>query len=417
MACAEGSPDERSDPGPVPQALAGLRVVECGEMVAAAYAAKLMADLGAQVVKVEPPQGDPARQRGPFPGGTPDPEKSGLFLYLNLNKLGITLDLRRKQGQELLGRLAAWADLLVHNYPPPLMAELGLDYQPLSAINPRLVMTSITRFGLTGPHRDYKGYEITSAHSGGWASLSPGALEDPELPPLKAFGQQADFQAGVNAAIASLGALYARLVSGQGQHIDVSIQECIAANLEASFVHWTYGGRVASRLGQRMLGPWGMLQCRDGLLFVVCVEEDQWQRFLEVLGNPEWGSWEVFGDRLQRAEKLDVLTPLMEEITRGWTVDALYQACQARRVPAAPVATIADLLASDHLQARGFFVQAHHPAAGTLTYPGAPYKFGETPWQLRRPAPFLGQDNEEVYCGWLGLSTAELAALRRQGLV
>src|SRR6266849_6240731 len=152
------------------QGLEGVKVLELGYMVSAAYATKLMADLGADVIKVEEPDGDRARQRGPFPQGIVDPEQSGLFLYLNTNKRGCTLDLRHDR--ETLARLVAWADLLVHNYPPAEMAALGIDYPTFRAINPRLVMCSITPFGLTGPHKDYHAYELTVAHGGGWAWLS-----------------------------------------------------------------------------------------------------------------------------------------------------------------------------------------------------------------------------------------------------
>ncbi|MBI3797719.1 MAG: CoA transferase, partial [Deltaproteobacteria bacterium] len=168
------------------QGLEGVKVLELGNMVSAAYATKLMADLGADVIKVEDPAGDQARQRGPFPGGIVDAEKSGLFLYLNTNKRGITLDLRHEP--ENLSRLVAWADLLIHNYPPLQMAELGIDYNRFRQLNPRLVMCSITPFGLTGPYKDYKAYELTLTNGGGWAWLSPGASDRSDSPPLKAFG-------------------------------------------------------------------------------------------------------------------------------------------------------------------------------------------------------------------------------------
>ena len=172
------------------QGLEGVRVLELGHMVSAAYTTKLLSDLGADVVKVEEPQGDHARQRGPFPGGSPHREKSGLFLALNTNKRSVTLDLRESQDQKQLHQLLGWADILVHNYTPSRMIELGVDYEAFHQINPRLVMCSITPFGLTGPHRNYKAYELTLAHGGGWAWLSPGASDRPDLPPLKAFGHQ-----------------------------------------------------------------------------------------------------------------------------------------------------------------------------------------------------------------------------------
>src|SRR5262245_6898914 len=180
------------------QGLEGVKVLELGNMVSAAYATKLMADLGADVIKVEEPGGDHARRRGPFSRGVVDQEQSGLFLALNTNKRGITLDLQEER--ETLLRLVAWADLLVHNYAPAQMAELGIEYTTFCEINPQLVMCSITPFGLTGPHKDYKAYELTMAHGGGWAWLSPGGSDRADLPPLKAAGHQANFQGGLAAA-------------------------------------------------------------------------------------------------------------------------------------------------------------------------------------------------------------------------
>ena len=196
------------------QLLSGIKVVECGNMVSAAYAGKLLADFGADVVKVEEPQGDSARQRGPFPGDTPHAEKSGLFLYLNANKQGVTLNLRAAKGQAVLQSLCAQADILLHNYSPRDMAGLGLDYAKLSQINPGLIMTSISYFGQTGPHRDYNAYDLTASNAGGWACISPGASDYPDLPPLKAFGHQTDFQGGVHAGVATLGAYYHKCITG-----------------------------------------------------------------------------------------------------------------------------------------------------------------------------------------------------------
>src|SRR5581483_6786678 len=275
------------------QLLTGLKVVECGNMVSAPYLGKLLADLGAEVVKVEEPGGDPARKRGPFPGDTPHAEKSGLFLYLNANKQGVTLNLRTPRGHALLQSLCANADLVIHNYRPSEMAAVGLEYDKLHYANPGLIMTTISYFGLTGPYRDYNAYEITGTNAGGWAFISPGASDYPELPPLKAFGHQADFQGGVHAAVATLGAYYHKLLTGEGQHVDVSIQECIAAILEMNFMHWTYAGKETSRLGRRSIYPWCMLDCKDGKIFVVNVEEDQWQRMVELMDNPEWATLDI----------------------------------------------------------------------------------------------------------------------------
>ncbi len=374
--------------------LEGVKVLELGNLASAASATKLMADLGADVVKVEEPNGDAARLRGPFPGGLVDPEKSGLFLYLNTNKRSVTLDLSR-QRDELL-RLVAWADLLVHNYPPSEMAARGIDYEAFRAINPRLVMCSISPFGLTGPHKDYKAHDLTLSHAGGWAWLSPGALERAELPPLKAFGQQCEFQGGLAAATATLGAYCRALDTGVGEHIDLSIQAFIASFIEQGFVYYSYLGRIASRLGQRYMYPWGMYECQDGLIFIVVPEEDQWERLVEFMGNPEWTKWEIFADRTGRIKNQDALKIYVEEWTRQWKVEELFHAGQARRLCFAPVLTMAGLARQEQLRARNFFVEVSHPRAGKLVHCGPPYQLQAPWWQIRRPAPLLGEHNEEV---------------------
>jgi crotonobetainyl-CoA:carnitine CoA-transferase CaiB-like acyl-CoA transferase len=384
-------------------------------MVSAAYAAKLMADLGAEVIKIEEPEGDAARQRGPYPGDIPHPEKSGAFLYLNTNKLGVTLNLQAPDGQALLHRLVKDADLLVHNYPPPRMASLGLNYEALRQLNPRLVMTSISPFGQTGPRRDLHLHDLNMWAAGGIIYLS-GASGRPDLPPLKAFGQQAGYQAGVNAAVGSLGALFSRFRSGKGQHVDVSVQECLVAIMENNYVSWPYQQSIASRLGFRLI-PQDVIPCRDGYIYFLAIEDHQWKGALELMGNPEWGQAEIFQDFASRSANWDALKPLLEEWMQDKSVQEVYHAAQARRVPFAPVSTMGDLLNSAHLKARGFFAQIAHPVAGTLTYPGAPYRFSASPWALLRPAPTLGQHNEEIYGGRLGLSRQGLEELRRTGVI
>jgi crotonobetainyl-CoA:carnitine CoA-transferase CaiB-like acyl-CoA transferase len=385
-------------PGP----LEHLRVVEVGELVGAPYATKLLADLGAEVVKIEPPGGDPARRRGPFAGGDPHPEKSGLFLYLNTNKRSVMLDLRCAEGRAALERLAATADLLVHNVHPTEMAACGLDWAHLSALNPGLVMASIAPFGLHGPHATWRGPDVVTWSAGGVAALN-GLPGHPELPPLKAFGDQSGFQAGLNAAVAALGALFARLGTGRGQHVEVSTQECVAAILELTFEYWPYCGLVASRLGAKPIQPLCFMECRDGWIFLCCVEEHQWRQFVEIMGNPEWAEMELFATRLARGANFDALQVFLQEWCREQSVQALYEAAQQRRVPFAPVSTMGDLVDSPHLRARGFFATVVHPVAGPVTMPGAPYRLSATPWAIRRPAPGLGQHTAEVL-GEIGLA-------------
>lgn len=379
------------------QALSGLRVIETGGMVSAAYAAKLMADLGADVVKVEPPAGDESRRRGPFPRGLEDdPEASGLFIYLNANKRGVTLDLSTGAGRRTLLQLLATADVFINNFTPRELDRLDLHHAAIAAKLPELVYTSVTPFGLTGPHRDWEATNLTVVAASGWASVTPGNSPYEDLPPLKAFGSQADFQAANHAAVATMGGLFARRKTGSGQLIEVSAQECISAALELALVTYTYTGRVASRLGIRTSAPMEIMECRDGLIFVMTADPHQWDAFVHVMGDPDWAKWEIFDDRFKRGENRDALRPLIEAWLMERTVEEVFDLAGEARLPFAPVSNIGDLMSSPHLKARGFFVTARHPVAGEITVPGAPYIMPETPWELRTPAPLLGEHNDEV---------------------
>jgi len=376
------------------QGLEGMKVLELGNMVSAAYATKLMADLGADVLKVEEPGGDQARQRGPFPRGAANPEQSGLFLALNTNKRGVTLDLQRDRAS--LARLIGWADILVHNYAPAHMTEFGIHYETFCEANPRLVVCSITPFGLTGPYKDYKAYELTMSHGGGWAWLSPGGSDHPELPPLKAAGHQADFQGGLAAATATLAAYTRALQTGQGEHIDFSVQAYVASFLEHHFITYSFLGRINSRLGRRLQDPWGIFACQDGDIFIAVAEEDQWQRLLKLMRNPSWATAELFGDFMLRTKNQHLLKPRLKEWAQQWRVMDLFHAGQAQRLCVAPVLTMEQMAAQEQLRSRHFFVDVTHPRAGTLPYLGPPYQLREPWWQIRRPAPLLGEHNEEI---------------------
>ena len=376
------------------QGLEGVKVLELGELVSASYASKIMADLGADVIKVEESGGDLARLRGPFPAGVSDPEKSGLFLSLNTNKRSIRLDLAHEQDR--LAQLVAWADIAVHNYPAAQMAERGISYEAFRQINPRLVMCSITPFGLTGPYKDYKAYELNVSQGGGWGWLSPGASDFPDLPPLKTAGHQCDFQGGVSGAMAALAAYHRALETGSGEHIDLSTQAFIAAFLEQNFVYHSYCDRIASRLGKRLLYPWGIFECKDGLIFILAVEEDQWERIVELMGNPEWASWEIFKNGAERSKNQDVMKMYLDEWVKEWKVADLWHEAQSRRICFAPVFGMEQMKNQAQLQSRNFFVDVTHPQAGTVTQIGQPYQLREPWWQVRRPAPLLGEHTQEV---------------------
>lgn len=400
------------------QALAGLKVVECGSFISAPYCAKLMADLGAEVIKVEEPgPGDESRRYGPFPDDTPHPERSGLFLYLNSNKLGITLNVETPTGQRILKELLKGADVFVENNPPRQMADLGLDYASLRDVNPRLIVTSITPFGQTGPYRDYKAYALNTAAIGG-QSMRTGELDRPPLAPALS---QSHYQGGAMGAAATTGALLARQSTGRGQHVDISEAEVWATIHLGHGVHLgVFEGRKAMRSGHRTVSvyPWCILPCKDGYMCLIAIQGYQWKRFLQAMGEPEWMGDPRFRDRIAMAWQLaDEVDSLVEVWLLEHTKEEIFDICRKGQITFAPVRSIAEVARDSHFGERGYFVEIDRPHTGVLKYPGAPYKLSQTPWELRFPAPQLGEHNEEVYCRRLGYSREDMVRLRKGGII
>src|SRR5215467_2232455 len=377
--------------------LNGLRVVECGEGISAAFASKLMADLGAEVIKVEEPSGDILRWRGPFaPDEPPDREKSGLFLYLNSNKRGVSIDLTASGTKAGFESLLSSADILIHNFRPSDRPLRGLESEVLSKKFPSLIIVGISPFGDSGPYKDWKGYALNVENAGGMAFLAPGASEYPDLPPLRAFGDQADYQGGLHACFAALAMYLDRFADGTPSSVEISEQECIAAMLEMNLMHYTYTGRETSRLGNRVIGPWLLSECRDGHAFVACAEEPQWQRMVELMGDPEWTHEELFRDRIARGANSDALNLFMREWMSSWNKEELFHAGQAMRIPFAKVNTMKDIRDDVQLNYRNYFVELDYPGPQEIRVPGPPSRYGVDTSSARRPAPYLGQHNDEV---------------------
>jgi crotonobetainyl-CoA:carnitine CoA-transferase CaiB-like acyl-CoA transferase len=353
----------------------------------------MLADLGAVVVKIEPPEGDAARRRGPFRDGEADPEASGTYLYLNSNKRSLILDLTRPDERTELDALVPQADLLVHDFRPAEMARRGIDYQRLKTLNPRLVMVSVTPFGTTGPYRNYAASDLTLYHGGGLGWLCPGKGTPLSRPPIAPFGQHAYAQGALHAAVAGLAACYSAIDSGVGEHVDVSIQEVVTFFLGRTFSSHTYAGVTESRHSPSPYEPQSLYRCKDGYLYIICAEQAQWERLVEVMGNPAWAHEERFATRDKRGQQTEPLKELISQWTEQHTVEELFHTCQNARVGAAPVLTQAQLERDEHLKARQYFQPIEHPVAGTLQMPGAPYKLKDPWWRLGRPAPMLGEAN------------------------
>jgi crotonobetainyl-CoA:carnitine CoA-transferase CaiB-like acyl-CoA transferase len=383
--------------------LAGISVVECGQGVAAAFAAKMLADLGAEVVKVEPPEGDLTRRRGPFPGGVQDPEHSGLFQYLNTNKRSVVLDLHTAPGRDRLNWLLGRSDILIHNVPPAGQGACGLVAGELTATHPALTVVEISMLGNGGPRSHYRGYELQAFHAGGIASLTPRGESSAVRPPLKLYGHQAEFQAAAHGAFLALAAYWGRMSTGQGQAIDISVQECLTAFFELSFIGYTYSGKRDTRDTAKPVSPWNIMRTGDGgHIFFCCGEQDQWLRLVELMGNPDWAREERFKDSPSRGQNSKALRALMEQWARDWTLKDLCRECDKRRVPAAPLNRMADLYADEGLAERDFFVELPGRDGGQrpIRVPGAPFKSTADGWSLRSPAPLLGEHQEEVFHGF-----------------
>ncbi|MBI4497376.1 MAG: CoA transferase [Chloroflexi bacterium] len=388
-------------------ALAGVVVLDLTTYYAGPYCTKLLAALGAEVIKIERPGlGDGARRLGPFPGDLPHPEKSGTFLYLNTGKQGITLNLKSATGQELFKQLVREATIVVENFAPRVLPGLGLGYEVLEQINSALVLTSISNFGQTGPYRDYRGAEITFMALGGLMYQTG----EPDREPLKLPGAVAQYAAGFAAFSATLGALYYAEATGTGQHVDVSLMETIASSHIQGLSEYDYVGTIRGRGYAQAHYP-----CQDGFV-AFSVQPHLWPRLCQLIGRPElvedprFRTWQA---RRQHADELDMyILPWVVERTR----EQVYHEAQAAGVPCSFMATMADLEASPQYRARGFFSAIEHPVAGSFPYPGIPFQLGEAPYNLGR-APLLGEHNAAVYGERLGYSREALARLQAQGVV
>ena len=403
-------------------ALSDIRILDFTHYIAGPYCTKLLADYGAEVVKVERPgMGDGARRIGPFPNDTPHPEKSGAFLHLNTNKRSMTLDLKTDEGRRIALDLAARADVVIESFRPGTMDGFGLGYDALAEANPALVMTSISNFGQTGPYRDWHGSEIIFYGMGG--ELYSTGVSEKE--PLKLGGTVGLYQAGTIAAYATLGAIFAARDSGVGQHVDVSIMETQAGSIDrrmSMLLAYQYNGEISERapLGSATGSggyPSGVYPCADGF-FQFTGGNNYFPRVLDMLDYPE----ELSGDEwlTPEAQADEDMHGLFDAVFYPWLMERtkaeIWERAQKSRVLSGPLNTMEDLHHDPIFHQRGAFAETEHAEAGTLRYPGRPFIMGATPWAIRRPAPLLGQHTDEILAE-LGLSESEVGSLRDGGIV
>ncbi|MFC2012199.1 CaiB/BaiF CoA transferase family protein [Chloroflexota bacterium] len=400
------------------QALSDLKVLEFSEFISGPYCGKLLGNLGAEVIKVEKlGLGDRARSWGPFPQDIPHLEKSGLFLFLNTDKLGVTLNMESTGGRNIFRELVKWADVLVESNPPKEMARLGINYENLHKLNPSLVMISITPFGQTGPYRDYKACDLITTHVSGMAFGNPAeGVEDPELqPPLKQPMHTGDFMIGLSAAVCTMSAIIARQVNGSGQHVDLSQQEALTSVGRQELAFYVVEGTPPTRQKGRKRRGGIMYPSKDGY---VCIWAGPFfNQLIEMIGSPDWANTEIFQDPVLRMQHMEEFNTLVTLWTKEYTSEEIHQAATVHGVPCSPVRTVEELVNDAQLAHREFFVEIDHPEMGRLKYPGAPYHLSATPWRVDKPAPLLGQHNEQVFCQMLKYSKQELVRMRQAGVI
>ena len=390
------------------------------------FCGKILADLGADVIKIEPPEGDPGRNMGPFYHGQQDKEKSLFFFAYNTNKKSITLNIETHDGQEIFKRLAKTADFVIESFDPGYVDKIGLGYSALKDVNPRVIMVSITPFGQDGPYKDWKASDIVAIAMGGLSHITG----SPDRPPARVSVDQAHMIAGAQGAMGAMIAHYYREATGKGQYVDTSTQESVVLSAltvpqawDLQKFIWPREGAFLSRAKKRVRHLW---PCKDGYI--------AWRLFGGGLGVKtralvEWMESEGQAGELAEVnwQQMDLLTVPEEKFYRWQEIFGRFfkthtkmELCRealARGIVLIPASTPKDLLADPQLEARDYWEEIDYPELGTtITYPGALYKSSEIEWKFRR-APLIGEHNREIYGGLLGFTEKQLKELEKEGVI
>jgi crotonobetainyl-CoA:carnitine CoA-transferase CaiB-like acyl-CoA transferase len=393
---------------------------------------KILGDLGADVIKIEPPGGEPARRLGPFYAAQPDPEKSLFWFGFNNNKRGITLNLESAKGRELFARLVAGADFVIETFTPGYLEGLNLGYSTLSQINSRLVLTSITPFGQTGPYSKFKASDIEIMALSGCMSLTG----DPDRPPLRVTFPQSYGWTGSYAAIGALTAHYHRELTGEGQQVDVSAQACLLWAFSHAHTFWDLNRQLEKRAGSFMTGRsitgarmrvfW---PCQDGYLNFIIYGGEAGRRTNQAL--VEWmdskgmapdflkrKDWKTFDIAQVGQEEIDRMEEPIGEFFKGLTKAEFFKEVVRRQMLGYPVASVKEIFADPQHEARHFWQTIEHPELKTsIDYPGGFAKFSNGACQIWRRAPLIGEHNQEIYGQELAMSRSQIAELQKQGVI
>lgn len=395
------------------KALEGIRVLDLTRMYAGPMCTMLLAELGAEVVKVEiPGGGDGVRDLAPQTDGL----EGYPFIILNRGKLGVTLNLGSPRGKSILKDLAGTSDILVENFTPGVMDGLGLSYEDLKDDHPGLIYASISGFGHTGPSRSEVAFDTIIQAMGGLISVNG----QPDSPPTKVAPAIADFLGGMYATIAILAALQHRGGTGAGQHIDISMQDCVWAITAIQHLPlYLTTGQDPPRLGNKMVEvtPFNLYRARDGYIVIAIVTVGQWQRLLEVIGREDLKDVSQYATQAERIKHIDEIDAIVEEWTKERTVEEMIAQLRAAHLPCAPVPRFGQVAHDPQLGSRAMQVEIEQTISGSVTVPGSVFKMSQTPGDPTRPAPFLGQHNADVYAGLLGLDAGEIDRLQQEGVI
>jgi len=402
-----------------PKALAGIRILDLTQVYAGPYCSMLFADMGAEVIKIEPPRGELIRDNPPMvpqgEGGPHDRSRSGYFLTLNRNKYGITLNLKHPRAISIFKELVKVGDVVLENYAPGVMKRLGIHYPVLREVNPRIIMCSISGFGQWGRYSERLSFDIIAQAMSGMMSVTG----HPGSPPTKVGTSLGDVSASLHGALAIMAALWYREKTGVGQYIDVSMQESMVAILEGGIPRWTVGKELLTPIGSMNPHecPMAAFRCKDGYIIIATVGDEHWQRFCRAIQRPDWAADPAYSTKRQRWEKKYILQEEIEKITTQYTVKEVGEMMDRQRVANSPIMNIQQVVDDPHLNERGYFVEVEHPIIGKAKIPGTPFKLSETPGAVERSSPLVGEHNELILGKYLGISRAEVNRLKEEGVL
>lgn len=394
------------------KALEDVTVLDLTKVLAGPYCGSILADFGANVIKIEPPvKGDDGRHYGPYVNG-----ESLYYANLNRGKKGITLNLKSEEGKEIFRKLAAKADVVIENYRPGVMKRFGLDYEELKKINPRIIYGAITGFGSVGPYADRPGYDIISQAMGGLMSVT-GQEGDP---PTRSGNAMGDVLGGMNLAIGILTALHAREITGEGQYIDVSLVDSVVASLEQAWQRFFVTGKLPTRHGNYYdaIAPYDSYMAKDGYLVIGCGNQHLFEVFCkELLKKPELIEDERFLDVPLRVKNNKAFKVIVEEWLKDITVEEAVKLVLDKGIPAGSILDLRQISEDAHIAgARQMFVEIEHPKAGVIKLNASPIKMSNTKAEIRFPSPTLGQHNEEILMG-LGYSPEQISDFGKSGVL